>query len=79
MKVHCIVKTQIPFFKYYMLKLNGVYTYAVCTQMLKARMANQFNTSHSINTRMRDLMQPVYDVYPRLTMSQRAISFAGLN
>ena len=42
--------------------------------MLKARRANQFNPSHIINTRNRDLMQPVYQ---RLTLLQRAISFAG--
>ena len=37
-------------------------------------MANQFNPSHTMNTRNRDQMQPVYQ---RLTMSQRAISFSG--
>jgi len=37
-------------------------------------MANQFSTSHTINTRNRDQMQPVYQ---RLRMSQRAISFSG--
>ena len=41
--------------------------------MFKARMANQINPSHIINTRNRDEMQPGYQT---LTMSQRAISFS---
>ena len=56
------------------MKLNEIYIYAVCIQMFKARMTNQFKPSHTINTRDRDQMQPVYQ---RLRMSQRAISFSG--
>ena len=75
MTEHSIVNTQTPFFlKYSLLKLNEIYNYAVCIQMFKARMANEFNPSHTINTKNREQMQPVYQ---RLTMSQRAISFSG--
>ena len=37
-------------------------------------MANQINPSHTINTKNKDQMQPVYQ---RLTKSQPAISFTG--
>ena len=63
-----------PFFKYSLVKLHEIYSYAVCIKMFKARKANQFKPSHTINTRNRDQMQPVY---LKLTMSQRAISFFG--
>ena len=37
------------FVKYPILSLNEIYTYAVCIQRFKARMANQLNPSHIIN------------------------------
>ena len=47
------------FLEYSILKLNEIYTYVVCFQMFKARMANEFDPSPIINTRNRDQMQPV--------------------
>ena len=64
--------TNSLFIKYSLLKLHEIYSNAVSIKVFRARMANQFNPLHTINTRKRDQMQPVY---LKLTVSQRAISF----
>ena len=46
--------TNPRFLKSSILKLNEIYTYAVCIQMVKGKMANRSNPSHIINTRNRD-------------------------
>ena len=67
-------QTNPLFLKYSILKLKWIYSHVTCVHMFKLIRTNKFYSTHKVNTRNKDKIQPVY-----LTLSMRQItkSFSG--
>ena len=57
-----------------LLKIQDIHKFSILVHMHKKFNDNNFRVSHSINTRNRNLANPVFH---RLTVTQQAVSFKG--
>ena len=62
------------FYRLKILKINDIYKYFAGIYMHKSLKMNKYRTQHSLNTRNRNLAQPVFQ---SLTLGQQSISYMG--
>ena len=71
---HFLEHTNNLFFRLKLLKFHDVYRYFLSIYMFKTVNQGNYTIQHGVNTRNRDLAQPVYQ---RLTITQHSIQYCG--